>query len=274
MKLSSSNSPIYLPEKNQTSVLRLGLQNIAKEDWIYTDDDLPIFHQHKTALRHKHDEKCFQALAKSEAAQEELHDFLLDHLAGKAGSSYRLNGASLHNSKLKLGWQIADKNLWQASLWVAEDMCLLEKVSDEYILTAASVCSPSNWKLEEKIGASIDSIHGPVPAYHNVLSERVRRLMDGLKPTKPMLRFNWSIQNGNELYWRSELDEGTGSAEKYWRIERQTLLRLPQTGAIVFGIRIFLHSFEAMNKLDGFQNSLVRILKQLPAREKAYKGLL
>lgn len=98
--------------------------------------------------------------------------------------------------------------------------------------------------------------------------------MDGLKPSKLMLRFNWSIQNGNELCWRPGLGEKPGSAEKYWRIERQTLLRLPQTGAIIFGIRIFLHSFDTMSKLDGFQDSLIRLLKQLPTPEKNYKGLV
>lgn len=274
MKLVSSNSPVYLPEENQTTVLRLGLQSLAKDDWIYSDDDLAAFHQHKTGLRQIHDEKCFQALVESKAAQEEFHDFLLAQLTSKSAATYHLNNTTLHNARNELDWKLGDKDLWQASLWVAEDICLLEKLSSEYILTAASVCSPSNWKLEEKIGSSIDSIHNPVPDYGNVLGERVRRLLDALKPSKPMLRFNWSIQRGNELCWRPDIGEHAASTEKYWRVERQTLLRLPQTGAIVFGIRIFLHSVEAMNKQDRFQNSLLRVLRQLPGKEKLYKDLL
>lgn len=274
MKLVSSNSPIYSPEKNQTTVLRLGLQSLAKEDWIYRDDDLAAFHQHKTGLRQSHSESCFQALTESRAAQEEFHDFLLAQLLGKPAAAYSLNNNTLHNARHELSWKLGEKGLWQACLWVAEDICLLEKLCGETILTAASVCSPSNWKLEEKIGRSIDAIHTPVPAYANVLGERIRRLMDGLKPSKPMLRFNWSIQPGNELCWRPDNDEKADSIEKYWRVERQTLLRLPLTGAIVFGIRIFLHSLEAMNKQDGFQDSLLRVLEQLPGKEKLYKDLL
>lgn len=274
MRLSSSNSPVYLPEKHQSSVLRLGLQTLAATDWIYPDDDLPIFLQHKTSFRHEHGEKCFQALKGSEAAQAELHDLLLGHLTAGQQAAYQIRGNTLLNSNRALEWELDEKRLWQASLWIAEDICLLEKHFDDYILTAASVCSPSRWKLEEKIGRSVDAIHSPVPGYSQALSERVRRLMDRLTPSKPLLRYNWSIQQGNELCWRSDLGQEIGPAEKYWRIERQTLLRLPQTGAIVFGIRVFLHSFEAMSQLHGFQNSLNRCLSQLADREKQYKSLL
>lgn len=273
MKLSSSTPPIYLPDKNQGSVLRLGLQTLNKTNWIYAGDDLAIFQQHKTALREEHDSKCFQALPESRPAQEEFYDFLLNHLLNNPELHYRLDGDSLHNYDAKLDWKLADKDLWQASLWVAEDFCILQRISGETIMTAASVCSPSNWKLEEKIGKSIDFIHEPVPDYDDKLAERVDRLMEGLNPSKPMLRFNWSIQDGNELCWRSDLGEESVPADKYWRVERQTLLRLPQSSAVIFGIRIFLYSFEAMNKLDGFQDSLAELLQRLPEQEKKYKGL-
>ncbi|NQV70380.1 MAG: DUF3445 domain-containing protein [Pseudohongiella sp.] len=274
MKLSSSNSPLYLPEENQTTVLRLGLQPLEKEDWIYIDDALPIFYRHKTQLRLQHESECFQALAESKPAQEEFHDFLLRHLLEKTETTYQLTGHTLHDSNGKLSWQIENKDLWQASLWIADDFCLLEKISNEYIMTAASVCSPSNWKLEEKIGTSIDAIHAPVPGYADALSTRVRKLMDGLKPHKVVMRFNWSIQKGNELFWRSDLEEMNSANEKFWRIERQTLLRLPHTNAIAFGIRIFLHRFSVMPNKSGFNQAIAQILQQLPSAEKAYKCLI
>ncbi|PCJ23308.1 MAG: hypothetical protein COA96_12115 [SAR86 cluster bacterium] len=273
MKLNSSGPPIYFPENTQSSVLRLGLHSLAMEDWIHTEDDLDIFHQHKVSLRKVHDRKCFQALEESQAAQEEFYDFLLQHLVSGKNTNYKLEGNTLSNTKFNLSWNLQNKNLWLASLWLADDICLMENSPNGYLLTAASVCSPTNWDLEEKIGSSMGAIHKPVPRYADVVGARVNRLLDGLKAEKPVMRFNWSIQHGNELFWRDDLNTPPSSAGRYWRIERQTLLRLPHTNAVVFCIRIFLHSFESMEKNADFTDSIKQLLQQLPTDEKRYKDL-
>ena len=142
-----------------------------------------------------------------------------------------------------------------------EDFCLLEKKENDYVMTAASVCSPSNWILQEKIGQTVDFIHEPVPDYNKLLSKRVNRFLEGIPSGRVLLRYNWSIQSGNELFWRDDLNRNadilnSSSPNLYWRIERQTFVRLPASGAIVFGIRVFLHSFDSLRNIEGFDQSV------------------
>jgi hypothetical protein len=278
MQLDSSNVPIYLPEKEQTSVLRLGFENCSGDDWIFSAKDLNVFQRHKTELGISRSEECFAQTQGSVAAQCEFHDFLLRHLLTKPKSSYSRKGNQLIHEQEKLTWKIEDKNLWEASLWVPEDFCLLEKGKKGYVMTAASVCSPSNWALQGKIGQTVDFIHDPVPEYDSLLSEKVNRFLEGLNSERVLLRYNWSIQSGNELFWRDDLNPNSAvvdssSPNLYWRIERQTFVRLPASKAIVFGIRVFLHSFDKLRNIEGFHQAIEQLLAQLPDTQKCYKGL-
>lgn len=278
MKLDSTNAPIYLPEKEQASVLRLGFENCASEDWIFPTNDLGVFFRHKIELNISRGNECYADSQESVETQREFHDFLLQHLLSNPKLGYTRTGKQLIHGQEKLTWEIRPKELWQASLWIPEDLCILEKKGNEYIMTAASVCSPSNWILQEKIGQTVDFIHNPVPDYASVLSERVNRFLDGLRSGRVMLRYNWSIQSGNELFWRDDLNPNldvvdSSSGNLHWRIERQTFIRLPLSGAIVFGIRIFLHSFDSLRTTEGFDQSIEQLLAQLPDSEKRYKGL-
>jgi len=286
MNLDSSNPPIYLPEKEQTSVLRLGLENCSSQDWISPVYDLGVFHQHKKAAERLSSNTCYGESLGTEDSQQEFHDYLLNHLLTNPALGYSRSGKRLTHEQEQLSWDITDKKLWQASLWVPEDFCILERESVDpdaaYLMTAASVCSPSNWILPEKIGQTMDFIHRPVPEYTEVLAERVNRFLVGIRSGRVLLRYNWSIQEGNELLWRDDLSpasspilntEASLATRNYWRVERQTFIRLPKSGAIVFGIRIFLHSFEKLRHIDGFNNSITQLIEQLPAAEKHYKGL-
>ena len=271
MRLLSRTSPPYSPEPQQHTVLRLGLHPLPIANWLAVDADFETFYQHKKLLGDSRRAKVYQALPSSAAAAKEFSEFLLAHLLSQHAADYSRNEETLTFSPAKIEFDVSARTLWDSSLWIQEDICLMEELNGEYILSAASLCSPTNWHLEEKIGQSVDLIHDPVPGYEAELGERVNRLLKGLKSNKPVMRYNWSIQHNNELYWRDDsADEEEGF---FWRVERQTLLRLPQTGAIVFGIRIFIHSFETMSKQGEFKSSLDAILNRLSKDTLSYKGL-
>lgn len=271
MRLLSRTTPPYFPDPEQHTVLRLGLHPLPLSDWLAVDADFETFYQHKKLLGDSRREKVYQAIPSSAAATTEFNEFLLAHLLSQHGADYSLERDILTFSPANLAFDTRACTLWDSSLWIQEDICLMEELDGEYILSAASLCSPTNWYLEEKIGQSVDRIHDPVPGYEAELGERVNRLLKGLKSNKPVMRYNWSVQHSNELYWRDDSeDEGD---DLFWRVERQTLLRLPQTGAIVFGIRIFIHSFETMSKQGDFEVSLEAILNRLSKDTLSYKSL-
>jgi len=276
MHLNSLVEPIYYPDADQQTVLRLGLENLPLERWLHIDADFHLFQQHKLQQAERDKTRVFAALENSVAAQQEFGNFLRNHLINCWPDHYKLSGEKLYHTSTQLSWPADPLSLWESCLWIQDDICLLESADQntdqEYILTAASLCSPSNWKLEDKIGHTVDRIHDPVPGYQQQLAERVNKLLAGLKPGKPVLRYNWSVQAGNELCWRD--DVASESAEDYyWRVERQTLLKLPQTGAIVFAIRIFLHSFAVMELDSQFRANLSEILLRQSEDLRHYKGL-
>jgi hypothetical protein len=169
------------------------------------------------------------------------------------------------------------------SLWVPDDICILQRASelgrepeDDYVLTAASVLSPSHWRPEQKFLKPLSEIHSLIPGFDSNLTPKVTRFFNHLKPGKPVVRFNWGVQPGNALEWRSESEpELETHPTLFYRSERQTLLRLPKTDAVVFFIRIDCCSLDELDSYYGVPNAKALLLEHiagLPEVEREYKG--
>lgn len=121
---------------------------------------------------------------------------------------------------------------------VQEDICILQKQGDEHVLTSAVLCFPANWRLAEKINCPLTTIHDPVDEYDANISRRVQRLFDGVRTGKPLWRFNklsYADADLHQPYKRAVTDE-----MPFVRSERQCILRLPQTNAVVFTIHTYV----------------------------------
>ena len=132
---------------------------------------------------------------------------------------------------------------------VQEDFCILEPGADGHVLTGAILCFPAGWTLSEKIGKPLSRIHVPVQLYDEGTERRVQRLFDAVQPDKPMWRANALLYNDPDLF--APRREGEGSRDiptnpKYLRSERQTISRLPKTGAVVFGIHTYVVPIERL----------------------------
>lgn len=127
---------------------------------------------------------------------------------------------------------------------VAEDFCLMlaDPASGEYRLVSAILCFPSRWLLSEKLGRPLTVIHAPVPDYDDVLARRVNRVFEAIRPERPLVRVNWLVHAVPELFLPLGLSDKLMQQQSpagpfYLRTERQTLVRLPRTGAVAFGIK-------------------------------------
>lgn len=126
---------------------------------------------------------------------------------------------------------------------VPEDLCILQKPNGaaEHVLVAAVLCFPASWRLDQKIGRPLTAIHRPVEGYDEI-APRVQRLFDGVQPERPLWRSNRLGYANPALHQpRSEgaprEDEGP---KTFIRAERQCILRLPETRAVVFSIRTYV----------------------------------
>jgi len=135
-----------------------------------------------------------------------------------------------------------DHPLLEAASNTQEDFCILQKQGDQHVLTAAVMCFPSSWDVRQKIGRSIDSIHGPVPEFADV-SRTVERMLSAIRVEQPLERANFLIYTDPELHQpRGEgIDKPIDpDAPRYIRVERQTFRRLPETLAVVFAIHTYV----------------------------------
>ena len=124
---------------------------------------------------------------------------------------------------------------------VQEDFCILQKQQDEHALTGAILCFPANWRLAEKIGRGLVGIHDPVDPYDDNIARRVQRLFDGVQVGRPLWRCNALRYDDPDLFQPNRVAPRHG---RYLRSERQTLRRLPDTRAVVFGIHTFVLDVE------------------------------
>ncbi len=139
----------------------------------------------------------------------------------------------------------------EAALATHEDLCLLTKREGEevYRLIGAAVAWPSDWHPSEKIGLPLRALHAPIAGYEEQLATGVDRFMETLRPGPIYARCNWFIAATGERRWLPDrppqeafahVTPANAGETLFVRSERQTLRRLPQTGAIVFGIGIYV----------------------------------
>ncbi|HEX3504650.1 MAG TPA: DUF3445 domain-containing protein [Xanthobacteraceae bacterium] len=243
----------YLPfADGKPFALRMGLQPLPAAQWIEIDDAYAAQLAAKRDLLATRHGDVFAALPEAKPAAAEALALLLDHLRAYHADRFAFDGGKLRNVATSEVWDLAHSlhPLEQAGRLVQEDFCILQSddatSGDTYRLTAGAVCFPSNWRLADKIGRALADVHGPVPGYAEKLSGPVGRFFKNLAAGTIMWRANWLIHATPDLFQAGhKLDAATAAAitpanagEKLWlRVERQTLRRLPQSGAVLFTIR-------------------------------------
>ncbi len=227
-----------------------GIAPLDPDGWLMQDDAFADQMQERARLLAERRAEVIAHVPGSEAAQAELLDAVLALVAKQgyvAGPDHvrRPDGVKVPVNR--------EDPLWTMGHLVQEDLCILEKRGDEHVLAAAVLCFPASWTLSEKIGRPLIAIHDPVASYDANIARRVQRLFDGIKAGRPLWRFNVLHYADPTLYQprshhdpRPDQDEDTGP---FLRSERQCLLRLPQTQAVVFSI----HSFVV--RVKGYRSS-------------------
>ena len=120
------------------------------------------------------------------------------------------------------------------------DFCILQKHKDEHVLKGAILCFPSSWSLEEQFLRPLSIIHGPIQSYDKDVTRRVQRLFDGIKPQKPLWRFNELYYDTPNLFQPRKTANRRpiliGTDRRFLRSERQALFRLPRSNSVIFSI--------------------------------------
>lgn len=209
-------------------------------DWLQADDAFAAQMALRDRLVATRAAEVTAALPDATPAVAELLDLVTDHLP-RLG--HRVTADRIHRPDGVTVPRDRTRPLATLARLCQEDLCLLAPGPDgEPVLIAAALCFPAGWRLSQKLGRGLGRIHAPVARYDDGTAARVARLFATLHPDRPLWRANahWSAA---PLF--NPRDEGTPlpptrhdipPADQWIRSERQCLLRLPRSRAVVFSI--------------------------------------
>lgn len=275
---------LHTPYDGSSTPFTIGLQSLDLNDWIEPDDHLAAELEEKVALLTSKRDEVWREEIETRVAQAEVRDLLVTHLLDRFPSTYRREGKGVRvvpaGVVVPLDGDVPP--LEAASRLVQEDLVLMRRGDNGWRIAAASLCFPSTWVLAEKFGRSMEAIHAPVPGYAERMGPRIGRIFDNLQVDRPVLRYNWSLYDSPALFvprrgprrWIKEAVDP--DANIFIRIERQTLRRLPQSGDILFTIKVLVDPLGAIRRHRdrvALAESMHRQLLALNADELAYKGL-
>ena len=276
----------YTPYDGSARPFTMGLHLCAPEDWIEIDDKLLEQLARKAALLSKNREDVYSSLPGAHDAEHEVLDVLVQHLSQNFPDIYTYKEGEVSIKPTGQTYRLGDFDdapLTLAGRLVQEDFCIIQQADESHVLSAACLCFPSSWRLADKIGKPLEQVHAPVPGYAQVLARKVNLVFDRLLPGKILWRQNWSLDEGPELHRPAPhshadwLQSGDSPVDHLFiRVERQTLRRLPKSGAVLFSIRIHTDSLSALAenpKAKHLAAGLMRQLEEMTPEEISYKGL-
>lgn len=155
-----------------------------------------------------------------------------------------------------------------------DDICILGRVNERWVLVGGELCFPNRWVLHEKIGLPVLDIHGPVPNYSAQVGAGVDSLIDRLVDGRIVERTNWSISDSGDFFEPRTPSPipGIDPAQLSLRVERQTLRRLGEV--VVFSIRTYMESMSMFISRPRDQvEAFVRVLHETPTEVRAYKSI-
>lgn len=290
-----SMRPFELPD--QQSVLSLGARPLATEPVIVVD--APTYGAvvaSKTRILAEDRHYYFQALPVSHDAQWEVIELLLPELTGTYPDYFQLEQQREHwiwsnrllNQRMHLTLGDETTLPYPPLDWLGrqlqEDLLLLMGEAEGFPLVAGQLCFASHWCLDDKIGRPLLAIHDPVPGYADQVGRQSDLLLARLRPGRPVWRRNWSISVSPELNlaprFNAMLAERKAAITAdnageccFYRSERQVLMRLPRSGAVLFTIYTDVAPIGLLATDPHWAAHMLYMLQSMPPTLLAYKGI-
>lgn len=288
------NRPAHTPYDGSAKPFAIGLQPLDLKDWIEADRLYPDYLAEKDRLIAAIPDLVFAAEPDTGDAQAEVLRLVVEHVSGNAATLFPVQRehdiAAARLEKFHAAGS-PEPALQIAARLVQEDLVLMRRGPDGWRLAAASLCFPSSWSLREKFGRPIHEIHAPVPGFQAGTRNAglIERMFDKLQG-QAVQRHNWSIAVDPSLYLplsaverkdradlrASRFPTEDPAASAFIRVERQTLRKLPESGDILFTIRIHVDPMKVLaahperaRLAAGFAGQL----EAMDAPQLDYKGL-
>jgi hypothetical protein len=275
--------PTYTPYDGSSTPFTIGLAQLDPDRWIEPDADLGDQLAEKQRILARYGDLVLRAEDDTLATQQEVLETLADYLPTRHTGIWHRNGDRMEMAGREI--DLADESmtpLCRAGLLVQDDLVIMRRGENGWRIAAAFLAFPSSWRLSEKFGLPMDEVHAYVPGFEGGSRNAglINRMFDNLSPDRFVVRWNWSVNWSHALYHPNakspEEKRGVPAEKALIRVERQTLRKLPQSGDILFTIRIYLDPLSvilAQPNATELASSMANQLEALTIEQTAYKGL-
>ena len=208
---------------------RLGVRPLDEAAWFEfgPDADGPDgWLAEKERVLAEHHDRVVVAVDDSMSECVEVADAIVDHLAR-------------HHPERPRTLMPGQHRLEAASRLVPEDLVVMVERGGRLVFGAASVCFPNRWDLPSKLGLTMSEVHAPVARLDDQLGSNIDRFLDKLEVGRSFTRLGWGVIDVPDGF----APPGPGRADavafddRFVRVERETLRRLPRTRCVLFTIR-------------------------------------
>lgn len=220
-------------------------------------------------------------------------EFALDRrAAGPAGSpAYRWRNDRLgidHSFVLGDAATLPAEPLAWITAQVQEDVVLLDQRDGVLFGDAGVVTFAADWSFGFDVGMTFLEIHGPVPRIHSEgVITRAHEFIKRLQPNETYRRTNWTLTVDRRLDVSTEtypewgpdrervqtLDDDAFGRTVHLRVEVQHLIRLPESGAVMFLIRTYMLPLADVATVEHWRVRTADVLEELPEDMADYKGV-
>lgn len=171
---------------------------------------------------------------------------------------------------------------------IQDDIVVLDQREGSLWADAGLVTFAADWSLRFDVGMRFLEVHGPAPRVHEEgVITRAEKFLMRLQPGQEYRRTNWTMSVGRlldqstEVYpeWGrdrrivAELPDDELARRLHLRVEVQHLIRLGDSGALLFLIRTYLLSLAELAQVPQWRRRFGSVLAELPEDMADYKGL-
>ncbi|CAK4024669.1 Hypothetical predicted protein [Lecanosticta acicola] len=287
----------YRPFRYGPYHITMGIRPMPWDEWIELDNHYRRFHADKKARIASRGSKCSRTAPEALPAALELLQDLAAYLPERYPSMFTRtpDGGGIRNTVTNEEISVREEEdpIQLAARLIQDDLALLLESpppDGQPRLLAGSILLAGFWRLSDKFGLPLSEIHtsGAVPQFTQKLEKGMLKFFRRLKPEKPVVRNNYFFQVDSKLAWSESLGDedaaeitGWKAAEgdrrraveaHFFRSERQSLRRLPRTGAVVFTIRTYFHPISELAEEWGVPGRLASAVRSWGEDVGRYKG--
>lgn len=273
--------------------INMGIRNMDWNSWIELDNQWNFYHEEKLKRIRERGTELYETSPLARPAAYELLQELKVYLSNRYPLMYEQTSIGLKNLATGESFDFRDLPLGEDPILIAaklvqDDLAIMiESPNGEYFLRGGAIILAGFWRFRDKYNLPLSGIHtsGDVPKYKEKLQSGMEKFFMRLQPDKPVVRNNYFIQTDSELGWSSSIGkeedptvgwytarEATDINRLYFRSERQSLRRLPKSGAVIFTVRTYFMPITKLCEEPYIPRRLLDGIQSWTGDVEEYKG--